>query len=234
VRSYVFISSSPEETGYLERLTAHLTRAGIGYHTGIAHHADRPSATEERIRACAAMVVLATPRSQESDQVRAEVKIAQAEQRPLVPLLVAAGDLMPELAGVDVTDVTDGQMPPDAFTDRLRWLSTARPTGAGAFAAEPMTPRVPGPRSMRIATGLCFVGAVAGLVALLDSSRRHGDAAATILFATIIFTVAQLTASFLRILARRRHEIGLRTVLLQVGLGFITFVCLYASLELLR
>ena len=73
------------------------------------------------IRNCAAMVVLMTPRSEESKWVEREILFADEEKKPIFPLLLE-GKRFPLLIGVQYHDVTNGEMPPMTFVATLKKL----------------------------------------------------------------------------------------------------------------
>ena len=75
-----------------------------------------------QIRNCAAMVVLMTPRSEESKWVEREILFADEERKPIFPLLLE-GKRFPLLIGVQYHDVTDGSMPPMTFVTALTKLA---------------------------------------------------------------------------------------------------------------
>ena len=73
---------------------------------------------EQAVRDSAALVVVMTPDSRDSEWVEAEILLARREGIPIFPLLLR-GDVFFLFLTTQLTDVTNGQLPPEEFYERL-------------------------------------------------------------------------------------------------------------------
>ena len=112
------------------------------------------------IDTCVAFVPVMTPDAWSSPWVRNEVARARDQNKPILPLLLA-GDIFFGLSHVEAEDVTHGQLPRPAFTDRLRGLLAAN---GNAVPPVPTRVRPARPRWLWPVAAAVAVLLVAGLV----------------------------------------------------------------------
>src|SRR3954470_18025314 len=135
----LYVSYVREDAAYVGRLVRYLEDAGFAVWTdhGVRPEARYDPALEAPIRASAAMLLVMTPESQKSPLVRGEIICAHAQERPIVPLLLA-GKAYVSQDGALGADVSDGSMPDDDLLTRLGDLAGVR--AAPRRRAEPSTP----------------------------------------------------------------------------------------------
>jgi hypothetical protein len=116
VAGNVFISYSREDQDYVERLVAWLRARGANvWLDHLVNYGTRwASVIEAKIRDCSAMLVVMTPRSQESTWVEREVFEAEKRHKPIFPLLLD-GEVWFRLNNYHCEVVTAGAMPTDRF-----------------------------------------------------------------------------------------------------------------------
>ena len=127
---YVFISYARADQGYVTDLVKHLNDHGVVCWVDTdTDYGDRwPKVIRGRVDGCAALVVVMTPTSEESEWVEREIVRAQQRDKAILPLLL---DGLPffELNTTQYEDVSDARMPTPTFIRRLKHLtSTASPT----------------------------------------------------------------------------------------------------------
>ena len=118
---HVFISYSRHDKPYARRLVSGLRANGFEvWNDDRIDFGDRWWRTiEDAIKGCAALVVVMTPRAEESEWVEREILLAQREGKPIFPLLLQ-GKGLPILISTQHADVTGSRMPARAFYDRLQ------------------------------------------------------------------------------------------------------------------
>ena len=163
---HVFISYSRTDRAYVDELTAQLVDAGIPvwYDYQLAAGDQFSRVIQERIDASAAFLVVLSPSSMDSRWVLREVSYAESRNKPVFPLQLAPAPLPIQLAGLQVEDVTGGQMPSPRFVARLR--SLVAPTSASEATttqrgAPEISTTAATDRSIRVLTGhTSWVGSV--------------------------------------------------------------------------
>ena len=117
---HVFISYAREDQAYARELAADLRTHGLGvWMDDRIDFGDRWWQTiVQAVRASAAVIVVMTPAAEQSEWVEREILLAQREKKPIFPLLLR-GQGFPLLITVQYANVTQGQMPPDSFYERL-------------------------------------------------------------------------------------------------------------------
>jgi hypothetical protein len=117
---HLFISYAREDQAYTRKLADDL-RAG-GFETWMDDRIDFGDRwwqmIVQAIRASAAFIVVMTPDAEQSKWVEREILLAQREGKSIFPLLLR-GQEFPLLIEVQYADVSDGQMPPTSFYERL-------------------------------------------------------------------------------------------------------------------
>src|SRR3954463_16804125 len=123
----LYVSYVREDAAYVGRLVKYLEDAGFAVWTdhGVRPEARYDPALEAPIRASAAMLLVMTPESQNSPLVRGEIICAHAQDRPIVPLLLA-GKAYVSQEGSLGADVSDGSMPGDDLLVKLGDLAGFR------------------------------------------------------------------------------------------------------------
>ncbi len=118
--SHVFISYAREDQPYTRKLAEGLRQRGFEvWMDDRIDFGDRWWQTiVQAIRASAAIVVVMTPDSEQSEWVEREILLAQHERKPIFPLLLR-GHGIPLLVTTHYANVTGGWMPPDDFYERL-------------------------------------------------------------------------------------------------------------------
>ena len=81
-----------------------------------------PNILEKEIDACAAFIVVMTPRSKESEWVQDELLWARKRGKRIVPLLLEGDDWL-TVSGTNYEKVRGGRLPSEAFYEGLRKLS---------------------------------------------------------------------------------------------------------------
>jgi len=161
VESFVFISYSRADSAYVDDLLRHLDAHGIAAWADREQLAsgDRWQRTiESRIDNCAAMIVIVSTASHDSDWVGREVAHAVARHRPLFPLHLS-GEPILALRDLHLEEVRDGRQPSALFFERLRTVVGARSKVGPAMPAPDPAVAVP---------------EVAGDAAELAAAARHG------------------------------------------------------------
>jgi serine/threonine-protein kinase len=134
--SHIFISYDHDDSDYAHRLEGELRLRGfeVWIDERIAYGTRWPQVIEEQVDTCAAMIVIMTPRSKESDWVQNELAYAKNLRKPLFPVLLE-GDYWLSVSAIQCVDVRDGQLPPARFYD---WLAQAVPS----VARQPFEPEM--------------------------------------------------------------------------------------------
>jgi nucleotide-binding universal stress UspA family protein len=124
---HVFISYGREDQAYARQLAADLRSRGFG-----AWMDDRIDTGDrwwqtivQAVRASAAVIVVMTPEAEQSEWVEKEMLLAQREKKPIFPLLLR-GQAFALLITLQYAKVTQGQMPPDAFYERLARVAPSK------------------------------------------------------------------------------------------------------------
>lgn len=136
--AYIFVSYSRKDQAYARDLASELRKQN--FEVWLDEHIDYGErwwrTIVRAIRASAALIVVMTPDSEQSEWVEREILLAQDEQKPIFPLLLR-GKVNPLLISKQYANVTQGQMPPRDFYERLgRVLRSAALPGS----APPMRP----------------------------------------------------------------------------------------------
>jgi WD40 repeat protein len=145
---FVFVSYSRADSEYVEGLVAYLGEEGIFAWIDREQiiNGDRWAALiEQQIAACAAMVLVMSPAAASSEWVEREIALAQARQKPILPLLLA-GEPLFRVLNLHYDDVRDGRIPPPGFLQRLRTLTGAPPVAPTFQAGLAQPRRLSGPR----------------------------------------------------------------------------------------
>jgi hypothetical protein len=139
----VFISYSRRDSEYVTRLVSYLRGHNLPvWADSSLNYGDHwEDVICREIDNCAAFVPVMSPDAWDSPWVRNEVSRARLKQRPILPLLLA-GDYFFGLSHLEAENVTEGQLPTEAFVERLRGLTRQLPgTVYGLPAADDTRPR---------------------------------------------------------------------------------------------
>lgn len=147
--SHVFISYSTQDITYASRLAEKLRAEG--FDVWIDNRRLRSSEDWWRsivlaIDACAAFVVLLTPRSDQSKWVQREITLADQRNKPIFPLLLAGDIDTPNWAlfvRTQYEDVRDGHLPNPGFFANLAENVPRRRGQKGANVVRMAQPRTP-------------------------------------------------------------------------------------------
>lgn len=141
--THVFVSYSRQDKGYVEDLVGDLRQRGfdVWLDDRIDYGERWWQVIVQAIRECAAFVVVMSPDSEASEWVHREVRLAQREQKRVMPLLLR-GKEFPLLIDLDYVDVTDEQLPPPDFYERLSGVLTPGQT-EGKLVAQADTSATP-------------------------------------------------------------------------------------------
>jgi tetratricopeptide (TPR) repeat protein len=137
---YVFISYSHKDADFATRLVARLDALGIA--TWINRErldtGDRwLRVIRDKVDGCAALVVIMTPESEDSEWVEMEIARARAKRRPILPMLVS-GSVFFSLGAMQYDVVgRDGEVPPTLLSKILAITGQPQPEPP---RAEPPTP----------------------------------------------------------------------------------------------
>ena len=117
----IFISYSRENKEFVQRLADYLERESLSVWVDnrIDYGARWWKTVVEKIRECAAMIVVMTPESENSKWVEREMMYADKIEKHLFPLLLK-GECFPLLINHQYHDVRDGSLPPEEFVITLK------------------------------------------------------------------------------------------------------------------
>ena len=117
----VFVSYAREDSEYVDRLIDHLSGdiPGVWSDERLQTGDSWSKVLRDRIDAAAAVIVVMSPHSSDSDWVTKEVLFALTRKKPVFPLLLG-GEPMFELIDKEYCDVSDGALPPPSFVGNLR------------------------------------------------------------------------------------------------------------------
>jgi WD40 repeat protein len=148
---YVFISYGRADRPYVDELAQRLKDTGISawYDYEIATGDRFAAVIEEKIRECAAFVVVLTPGAYRSEWVNKEINFAQKRNKPIYPIMLQHCELPFLINEIQYEDATGGRLPSESFFRTLAQL-----TGAAA----PVSPEAPNYSPARNAEGSGFVG----------------------------------------------------------------------------
>lgn len=118
--SYVFLSHSHHDLGYVKALAEYLQSAGlqVWYSDLIEYGAEWPREIEEKLDEASALILVVTPNAKESDWVHRELNRALRTEKPVFPVLLE-GELWLEIETTQYVDARGGDMPPDDFATRI-------------------------------------------------------------------------------------------------------------------
>ena len=125
---FVFVSYARPDQDYVTALVGHLDDVGVPvWIDANTHYGDTwPAVIRDRVDRCAALVVVVTPRSEQSEWVRREIIRAQQQAKAILPLLLEGSPFF-ELNTIQHDDVSDGCLPSAEFVGRLKHLISAAP-----------------------------------------------------------------------------------------------------------
>src|SRR4051812_44133695 len=112
----VFLSYSRADRAYVEKLASHLESAGVPVWWDFEIRAGEAFAREiqQRIDACAAVLVVLSPAAAASKWVSRETHYADERDKTIVPLLLEPCPIPFLLTGLHREDVRGGRMPQQA------------------------------------------------------------------------------------------------------------------------
>jgi hypothetical protein len=119
---YVFVSYARTDRTYVEDLARHLADAGITmwYDYEIATGERFAAVIEQKIRDCAAFVVVLTPEAVASEWVYREISFATTRRKPVLPIVLRSCELPILVHDLQHEDLTTGHYPVSpAFMRRL-------------------------------------------------------------------------------------------------------------------
>src|SRR5581483_10258050 len=129
VTGHVFISySHTSDRVYVEKLVEFLQQSGltVWLDREIISGDRWASVIRAQIDACSALIVVMSPAAEESVWVNREINQAEEMGKPIYPLLLN-GRRFFRLSDFQYEDVSEGQMPPAKFVERLRRHQAAAP-----------------------------------------------------------------------------------------------------------
>jgi hypothetical protein len=118
--SYIFISYSHRDSDYAYDLADSIDNRGLEawIDERIDYGTQWPLVIQKQIDGCGAFIVIMTPRSFESKWVQNELSYAQAQGKPIFPLLLE-GSVWVSVAATQCVDVRNYGLPPKRFYKRL-------------------------------------------------------------------------------------------------------------------
>jgi hypothetical protein len=118
--AHVFISYSKHNKAYARRLADHLIASGfdVWIDDRIDYGSLWADVIQQAIDNCAALVVIMTPESRDSQWVQTECEYAAQKGKQAFPLLLD-GEVFFRYVSVQYVSVMDGSLPPDAFLDEV-------------------------------------------------------------------------------------------------------------------
>ncbi|MDJ0771422.1 MAG: toll/interleukin-1 receptor domain-containing protein [Ilumatobacter sp.] len=128
--AHVFLSYSHQDEGYVAKLARSLCDRGIDtwMDSEIEYGDQYPAVIEQHLDDCSAVVVVMSEHSRRSEWVANELTYAKAKGKNVLPLLLSGGPWL-QLATTQHADVTDGNLPPADFYERLRVEMDGTPQG---------------------------------------------------------------------------------------------------------
>ena len=135
VSGFVFVSYSRQDQAYVDRLVEQLR--DFGAEVWLDHKIDYGTqwakVIQERVRTCAVMVVVMTPRSEESVWVQREINEAEKHAKPIMPILVE-GEIWMRFNTTQVEIVRAGSLPTNRYLARVVAASQQALPGTAAAA----------------------------------------------------------------------------------------------------
>ncbi len=124
---HVFVSYGRADGAYVRRLVTALTRAGVDlwYDQDLAAGQPWKPQLLERIESCRALLLVMSTDAAVSEWVAREVAHAREYKKRILPLWVE-GEILFGLNPMQVVDVRDGGLPPDAFVNQLQGMAPLR------------------------------------------------------------------------------------------------------------
>jgi hypothetical protein len=88
--SHIFISYSHKDTGYAHQFAKALQQDGfdVWIDSRLDYGSQWPQEVQKQLDACAAFIVIMTPRSFASEWVQSELQRAKRKSKPIFPLLL--------------------------------------------------------------------------------------------------------------------------------------------------
>ena len=113
---FVFVSYSRSDQAYVDRLVEQLRDVGadVWIDHKINYGTQWAKVIQERVRRCAVMVVVMTPRSEESVWVQREINEAEKHGKTIMPILVE-GDIWMRFNDSQVEVVRSGEQPTNRY-----------------------------------------------------------------------------------------------------------------------
>lgn len=129
--NHVFISYSRSDTKYAQNITQHLRAAGleIWIDSNIEYGERWFKSIVKAVEESSCVLVIMTPQAERSEWVEKEILLAIKYKKPLFPILLK-GQVFDILITHQLVDVTNGQLPPDLFNERLSNLVSNSITSA--------------------------------------------------------------------------------------------------------
>ena len=136
--THVFISYSKRNKSYARLLADYLIASGfdVWIDDRIDYGALWVDVIQKAIEDCDAFVVVMTPDARESQWVQTECEYAAHQTKPIFPLLLE-GDVFFRYVSIQYVDVSEEQLPPEAFLAEVAEVAPRRPgPGANVTARE--------------------------------------------------------------------------------------------------
>lgn len=145
----VFISYSHKDSVYAHRLANEIRKRGIDawIDERIDYGDQWPRVIQNNLTASRAFILVMSTNSFESMWVQNEVSYAQANNKPIYPLLLE-GPVWLSMAAMQYVDVRNGEMPPDRFFNELR-EDLNQPVLSAREQMKPVTRKPAPPKSRR-------------------------------------------------------------------------------------
>jgi hypothetical protein len=111
--SHIFISYSHADSEYAHRLADALQEAGfeVWIDGRIDYGSAWPRVIQDNLDACAAFIVVMTPRAYASDWVQNELNRAKRKRKPIFPLLLEGDEPWLPIEVIQYLDVRNGELP---------------------------------------------------------------------------------------------------------------------------
>ena len=135
---HIFISYSHKDTTYAHGLADHLRNMGleIWMDERLDYGSQWPHEIQKQLDACAAFLLIMTPRSFASDWVQSELQRAKRKLKPIFPLLLEGDEPWLSVESTQFYDVRKGNFPDTRFYSAIK-----RVVSSGK--AIPVTDRLP-------------------------------------------------------------------------------------------
>ena len=167
---HIFISYSHKDTTYAHGLADHLRKMGfdIWMDERLDYGSQWPLEIQKQLDACAAFILIMTPRSFASDWVQSELQRAKRKLKPIFPLLLEGNEPWLSVESTQYYDVRGGVYPDTKFYSAIKRvvstsanIQTLNRLPKAVVAVQPEKPRF----RMKTEVLVAIIGGLATVIA---------------------------------------------------------------------